>query len=59
MEDKVKTGVILGVEKLTFEGKTFEEIIEIANKMNEEAMKKANKETVVEPKQVIKGAKEW
>lgn len=39
MEDKVKTGVILGVEKLTFEGKTFEEIIEIANKMNEEAMK--------------------
>ena len=50
MEDKVKTGVILGVEKLTFEGKTFEEIIEIANKMNEEAMKKANKETVVEHK---------
>lgn len=31
----------IGVEKITFEGKTLDEIKEIAKQMNEEAQKKA------------------
>lgn len=39
--NKIKVGVTVSAEKLTFEGKTLEEIKEIAKKMNEEERIKA------------------
>lgn len=39
MKKEKEVSVVLGVEKITFEGKTYKEIKEIARKNNEERLK--------------------